>query len=117
MSPRTPKSRDRRFRTSLGAPQDVTAAVETPVEPYPLRRGGKATPDRSQPPDIGAACHDTRKVSPAPASTDELRDGIEGIGTFGNNQVQKTAQEYGDSVREARGIRTRPVRPGRYGYG
>lgn len=45
MSPRTPKSRDRRFRTSLAAPQDVTAAVETPVEPYPLRRGGKATPD------------------------------------------------------------------------
>ena len=69
---RTPTPRNRAFRTSVGAPVDLTAAVEAPVEPYPLRRGGSAAPDRTQPPDIGGACHDTRKVSPAPAFTDEL---------------------------------------------
>jgi hypothetical protein len=40
-----------------------------PVELYPLRRGGRAVPDRSQPPRIGPACYDTDTVSPA-ASVD-----------------------------------------------
>jgi hypothetical protein len=115
---REPASRDRRYRTSVGAPVDLTAAVEAPVEPYPLRRGGNAAPDRSQPPDIGAACHDTRKVSPAPGFTDELRSGVELGTTRGNNEaVPKTAQEFGDARREARGVGTRPVRPGRANYG
>jgi hypothetical protein len=51
-------------------------------------------------------------VSPAPASTEELRSGVELQSTRGNNEVQKTAMEYGDDVREARGVRTRPARPG-----
>jgi hypothetical protein len=113
---REPKTRDKRYRTSVGAAQDVTAAVETPVEPYPLRRGGRAAPDPSRAPDIGGACHDTRKVSPAPAFTDELRDGIELGTTTGNNvAVPKTSQEYGHAVTEARhGQRTRPPRPGQH---
>jgi hypothetical protein len=47
---------------------------------------------------------------PAPAIVEESRGGVE-HGLRGNNEIQKTAQEYGDSVREARGVRTRPVRP------
>jgi len=110
---REPATRAKRSRTSVGAAQDLTAEVEAPVEPYPLRRGGNAVPDRSQPPDVGAACHDTRRVSPAPAFTDELRDGPE-VGTFGNNvAVPKVSQEYGNAVTEARhGAATRPPRPG-----
>jgi hypothetical protein len=46
---------------------------EPPVEVYPLERGGKATPDRSRPPRIGAACYDTDRVPAPPAFTDELR--------------------------------------------
>jgi hypothetical protein len=114
---REPQSRDRRYRTSVGAPVDVAAAVETPTESYPLRRGGRAVPDRTRPPDIGAACHDTRKVVRAPSFTDENRSGVEMGTTRGNNEVQKTAVEYGDSVREARGVRTGPVRPGQANYG
>jgi hypothetical protein len=53
-------------------------------------------------------------VSPAPASTEELRSGVELQSTRGNNEVQKTAMEYGDDVREARGVRTRPARPGQH---
>jgi hypothetical protein len=115
---REPKSRDRRYRTSVGAPVDVTAAVEVPVEPYPLRRGGNAVPDRTREPDIGAACHDTRKVAPAAAFTDENRSGIEFGTTRGNYEpVPRTTMEFGDARREARGVRTRPVRPGRANYG
>jgi hypothetical protein len=44
----------------------MIAAIEAPVAPYPLRVGGRVAPDRSRAPDIGAACHDTRKVAPAP---------------------------------------------------
>ena len=112
---RAPKSRDQRYRTSVGAPRDLTAEVETPVAPYPLRRGGRAVPDRSQPPDSGAACHDTRKVAPAPTFTDELRSGVELGTTRGNNEVvPKTAQEAGDARRERRGVRVRPPRPGQW---
>jgi hypothetical protein len=90
-----------------------------PVEPYPIKRGGRAVPDRTRTPDIGPACGDTRHVvegdvaSPAPRLTDELRSGIDMGTTRGNNEVPKTTQEHGDSVREARGVRTRPSRPGR----
>jgi hypothetical protein len=73
---------------------------EPPVPPYPLRRGGVAIPDRSREPDIGAACHDTRKVSPPVAATEELRSGVELGSPRGTDVVQKTAQDYGDSVRE-----------------
>ena len=115
MSPRTPKPRDRRYRTSVGAPVDLTAAVETPVAPYPLRQGGQAVPDRSQPPDIGAACHDTRKVSPAPAFTAELSEGVK-VGAVGNNvAVPKTSQDHGHAVTQSRHRQaTRPPRPGQH---
>jgi hypothetical protein len=49
----------------------MAAAIEAPVEAYPLRSGGRAAPDRSRAPDIGAACHETRtttSVAPAPPS-------------------------------------------------
>jgi hypothetical protein len=87
------------------------------VAPYPLRHGGVATPDRSRTPDIGAACHDTRKVSPAPAFTDELRSGVERGTARGNNEaVPKTTEDYGNTVTEARhGQATRPPRPGKWG--
>ena len=56
----------------------------------------------------------TDTVAPPPALTDELSGGVE-VGTRGNNDpMPKTSQEYGDSVREARGVRTRPVRPGQH---
>jgi hypothetical protein len=84
------------------------------TEPYPLKRGGRAVPDRSRPPDIGAACHDTRKVSPPVAETEDLRSGVEFGSTRGNTKVQKTAQEHGDAMRESRGVITRPVRPGQH---
>jgi hypothetical protein len=91
-----------------------------PAKPYALKRGSRAAvPDRTRTPDIGPACGGTRFVvegdvsSPAPRFTEELREGVE-LGTSrGNNEaVPKTTQEYGDSVREARSVRTRPVRPG-----
>jgi hypothetical protein len=111
---RNPLQRDRRSRTSVGAPQDLTAEVETPTEPYPLKQGGVATPDRSREPDIGGACHDTRYTSPPVTHTEELRSGVEFGSTRGNNeQTQKTFAENVDGLREARGIRTRPPRPGR----
>jgi hypothetical protein len=87
---------------------------EPPVPPYPLRRGGVATPDRSQPSPIGPACYDTDTTAPAPAFTDELRSSVELGTTRGNNEVQKTSQEHADSVRESRGVVTRPVRPGQH---
>lgn len=93
-----------------------------PAEVYEIRRGGRAIPDRSRTPDIGPACHDdTRFVvegdvkSPQPRFTDELREGVELGSSRGNNEaVPRTSQEYGDSVREARGVRTRPPRPGQH---
>jgi hypothetical protein len=60
---------------------------------------------------IGAACHDTRKLAPAPAFTDELRKGVERGTTRGNNEpMLKTIQDYGNAVTEARhGQATRPL--------
>jgi hypothetical protein len=108
---REPRPRDRRYRTSVGAPVDLTAAVETPVEPYPLRRGGRAVPDRTRPPDIGAACHDTRKVSPAAYVDPEWNAGPE----VGPRENLKSRQEHGHDVTETRhGQRTRPPRPGQW---
>jgi hypothetical protein len=81
---------------------------EPPVGLYPLRRGGRAVPDRSREPVIGPACDDTDTTAPSPVFSDELRSGVE-LGTpRGNDAVQKTTQEYGDLLREARGVRTRP---------
>lgn len=104
---RTPKN----IRPNVGYAGTGRVLGDPPTsEPYPLKRGGRVVPDRSQPPDIGAACHDTRKVVPAPASTDELRSGIE-MGTPRENA--KTRQEHGHAVTEARhGQATRPPRPG-----
>jgi hypothetical protein len=108
--PREPQPRDRRYRSSVSAPVDLTAAVETPVAPYPARRGGVAVPDRTREPDIGAACHDTRQVSPAPRVDPTTNAGPE----VGPVEDAKTRQEHGDAVRESRGVRTRPVRPGQH---
>jgi hypothetical protein len=88
---------------------------EALVELYPLKRGGRAVPDRSQPPRIGVACADADHLAPPPAFSDELRSGVELDSPRGTNVVQKTTQEYGDSVRESRGVRTRPERPGQHG--
>ena len=77
MRTRTPKPHKVGNRNQ---PPDTALGDPPPTAPYPIRRGGHATPDRSRMPDIGAACHDTRKVMPAPAFTDELREGVE-LGT------------------------------------
>ena len=87
-----------------------------PVEPYEIRRGGRAVPDRTHQPVIGSACGDTIHVvegdvrSPEPRFTDELRSGVD-VGSPRENA--KTRQEHGDAVTEARhGQATRPPRPG-----
>jgi hypothetical protein len=107
---REPQPRDRRYRTTVGAPIDLTAAVEAPVAAYPIRRGGRAVPDRSSAPDIGAACSDTHFAGPAPRVDPNTNAGPE----IGSTENAKTRQEHGDAVREARGVRTRPVRPGQH---
>jgi hypothetical protein len=67
----------------------------------------KAVPERSQT-ERGAACPETLK-----------RPGGVQIGDpsgpeIGPTENAKTRQEHGDAVREARGVRTRPARPGRH---
>jgi hypothetical protein len=100
-----PPGRDPMSSRTLGDPPAVP--------PYPLRRGGRATPDRSQLRRVGASCVDTDYVGPAPLIDPATNAGVE-VGTRGNNEpTPKTTQEYGDAVRESRGVRTRPVRPGR----
>jgi hypothetical protein len=106
---RTPRP----HRPAVGdQPSSLIIGDPPPVAPYPLQRGGRAVPDRTRTPDIGAACHDTRRVVPAPTSTDELREGELGTTTGNSEPMPKTSQEYGDSVRETRGVRIRPERPG-----
>jgi hypothetical protein len=107
---REPQPRDPRYRTTVGAPVDLTAAVETPVEPYPLCRGGRAVPDRSREPVIGPACVDTDRLSPQAHIDPDWNAGPE-VGPVENT---KTRQEHGDMVRERRGVRVRPVRPGKH---
>jgi hypothetical protein len=87
-----------------------------PAEVYPLKRGGRAVPDRTREPVIGSACGDTRFVvegdvrSPEPRFTDELRSGVE-MGTPRENT--KSRQEHGNAVTQARhGQATRPPCPG-----
>jgi hypothetical protein len=95
-----------------------------PQENRGLFQGGRAVPSRSEQGRIGPAGGDTRpwlveseapptREGAAPHINDELRSGP-GVGTRGNSERPKTAQEYGDSVRESRGVRTRPVRPGQH---
>jgi hypothetical protein len=80
---------------------------------YPLRRGGRAVPDRSREPVIGPSCVDTDYVGPPVVVNPETNASSDFGSTRGNNEpVPKTTQDYGDMVREARGVRTRPVRPG-----
>jgi hypothetical protein len=84
---------------------------EAPTEVYPLRHGGRAVPDRTREPDIGAACHETRKVSPPVSNTEELRSGVP---TGSPVENTKTRQDYGNRVTESRhGQQTMPGRPGR----
>jgi hypothetical protein len=85
-----------------------------PAEVYEIRRGGRAVPDRTREPRIGPACYDTDTAAPAPRVDPATNAGPE-IGTRGNSAVQKTSSEYIDAAREARGVRTRPVRPGQHG--
>jgi hypothetical protein len=80
------------------------------VPPYPLRRGGKATPDRSEFRGIGPACVDTDVTAPAARIDPESNRGPQ-VGPIEN---VKTRQEHGDMMRESRGVRTRPVRPGQH---
>jgi hypothetical protein len=106
------------------AGEGVDLGDPAPAKPYaPKVASRAAVPDRSREPVIGP-CAETRftvegdVASPAPRFTDELRSGVEMGTTRGNSEaVPKSSQEYGDSVREARGVRTRPVRPGQYNYG
>jgi hypothetical protein len=109
---RTPRP----HRPALGdGPASHVIDGEPPVEVYPLERGGRAVPDRSRPPRIGAACYHTDRVPAPPTLTDELREGVELRSTRGNNEpVPKTTQEFGDDRREARGVRVRPLRPGQH---
>jgi hypothetical protein len=104
---RDPQPRDRRYvgtGRNLGDPPAI--------EPYPLKRGGRAVPDRSREPDRGAACHDTRKRVPPPAFTDELRSGVD-IGLPVEND--KSRQEHSNNTTEARhGQATRLPRPGQW---
>ena len=108
---RKPQPRDPRYRTSVGAPLDLTAAVETPVDVYPLKQCGRAAPDRSRQPVIGPACHDTDYVEPAALVDPNTNAGPE-IGPVEN---LKTRQEHGHAVTESRhGQRTMPPRPGQH---
>jgi hypothetical protein len=43
----------------------MIARQEQPSEVYPLRQGGRATPDRSRDPVIGPACYETGLLSRA----------------------------------------------------
>jgi hypothetical protein len=88
------------------------------VEVYPLRHGWQG--------DAGSHPHTQhrRGLPRHPQGgarariTDELRQGVEMKSTRGNNEpVPKTTMEFGDGRREARGVRTRPVRPQRANYG
>jgi hypothetical protein len=112
---RTPRP----HRPAVGdQPSSHVIGDPSPSEVYPLKTGGRAVPDRSREPGIGAASHDTRKTAPAPAFTDELRSGVELGTTVGDAEpVPKATMEFGDARRQARGVRTRPVRPGRASYG
>jgi hypothetical protein len=81
-----------------------------PVEVYPIERGGRAVPDRSREPRIGAACYDTDTVAPAARVDPSTNAGPE-IGPVEN---AKTRQEFGEARRESRGVRTRPLRSGQH---
>jgi hypothetical protein len=74
-----------------GEARAMVAAVEAPVEPYPLRSGGTAVPDRSREPDVGAACHDTRKVSPPVKVDPDTNAGP----SHGPVEDVRTRQEHG----------------------
>jgi hypothetical protein len=97
---RTPRSR----RPGAGdQPASHVIGDPPPVAPYPLKRGGRAVPDRTRAPEIGPACHDSRKVTPAPAFTEELRRGVN-VGSPTENV--KARQEHGNDLAEARSRRT-----------
>jgi hypothetical protein len=79
----------------------MIAEVESPVSPYPARRGGRAIPDRSRAPDIGAACHDTRKDAGRPLVRPEHNAGPS-IGPTDSGLPAKQSA-YARARREGRG--------------
>ena len=89
-----------------------------PVAPHPLKRGGRAVVDRSREPEIVPRLPrhplGSRRRFARPDATlhDELHQGVEIGTTRGNNEPEAicTRQEFGDSVRQVRGVSTRPVR-------
>jgi hypothetical protein len=102
---------------SFGGPNRVLGD-EPPAEPY-LRdttTTKSPVPGRSQPARIGAACPEARQTAAPPAFTEELRSGVPVNGNRGNDTpaATKTFAENVDARREARGIRTRPSRPGQW---
>lgn len=102
---RTPTPRDRRYRTSVGAPVDLTAEVEALSVVYPLKRGGQATPDRSRFPEIGPACETTGAQTRSGKRVVVNADTNAGP-EIGSTENTKTRQEHRGSAR--------PVRPGRH---
>jgi hypothetical protein len=77
----------------------------------PPRPDHEPVPERSNT-RRGAACPETLK---RPGGVQVGDPSGPDLGTRGNNEVQKTAQEYANSVRERRdGTRTLPERPGRH---
>jgi hypothetical protein len=76
----------------------MAADLEAPSARY-VRRSDTAppVPGRTRTPDIGAACHETRKVAGKPATTEENRRGVD-IGTpRGSSLIAK--QEAMDAAR------------------
>ena len=96
-------------------PPDMVLGDPAPAEVYEFPRGGRAVPERSHDPVIGPACPDAlgARAASAPYTTEENQVGVD-LGRRGNNEQAKAAQEFGDSVREPRGVRTRPVSPGQH---
>ena len=70
-----------RHTSTEAAAAAMAADLEAPSARY-VRRSDTAppVPGRTRTPDIGAACHETRKVADKPVNTDSLRKGVD-IGT------------------------------------
>ena len=106
---------ERSARPGIAGPGHVLGD-EPPVEVYPLQRGGRAVPDRSREPAHRRRLRrHTDRVPARPAFTDELRERRRAA----EHQRQQRARAEDDPgvrrpVREARGVRTRPVRPGQH---
>jgi hypothetical protein len=98
---RNPKPQDQDYRRASAGAAALAAEVERPVAPYPRRSGGRAIPNRSRAPDIGAACHDTRKVAGRPLVRPEHNAGPS-IGPTDSGLPAKQSA-YARARREGRG--------------